>query len=1013
MNQSESASSADDGPSRVPPPEVPSPAAGDLPVDEPLTPEILEDEAIRGDFVLRWVVVAVAFLFGCAQLQDATPLVHVRAGEWLAAHGFLPTGEDPFSLLTAGRRWLQLDWLFDLLAYAIHAAIGPIGLSLAAGLVAAVTFALIVQSHRREVRTWWTAVCGALALLACSNHFDFGPSLWTLFGVAVVLAILVASENKFRAGLLWCVVPVMLVWSQMSSQAWIGAAIIVLYWAGAVLDPPRIIDQQWIAVQPHVLQFPMLVSILVMLIHPFTWHTLEAAWTQYAVEYPAYRFLYPRPVPMDLVWYPLWSPLVWQTISVQLVVGIALAITAGLCLLLNGRRVSWAHGMLYLGGNALGIAALHDLPIASVINAILAGLHAQDWYHNRYGQVYTVAWAEVAFSRGGRAVTLLAFFALAWAIISGRIDGPDGRRTGVGLARNLQIELETYGKLKAITQDERGFHTTVRQGDFLIAAGRKSLVDRRVVLFSGVGDQNLLAWFERYRKGFLPPTNPDEARDCVELQREVMTQHKLSHVVLRLIQLRDEAALSALLSDGAWSLTEILPSAAVLHRMNPSDPSRQTFITQNRFSPVQSAFRPVSPTLDDAPPRPLMPTWSQNLMSAPRNQRSSETALAAHYLQLGRVARRAPWPFQAGCYHMAVRAARGGIREDGLQAEPYLILGQAYVHLSQLEAMALAQNQIPWNRSLRYYQAVASLRQAVRLQPDSVEAWSLLFELYRQAGVVDAALTALREVLQATPEKPGDDEQAVRQREAMLDLDVHLDGTVAKIRRDIYEMRQKNTPEPDLVAYAHDNGCDEMAIEMLRNNQMELERNPVMRQLLTLCLADVGEGESLDDSAQRLEALSQQLPSWSWRTPVALAAVGRGDYDTALRVWEELPRTVTQMSLQSLLESTAISTTTPFVSGNVPFPMVHLNAAQQGFGLLSYQSFDASFHSACCEMERGNTAAAVGALRGALQQIPDTPLRPLLRLYLFCLTDELIDLEPPTDWIPQPADLFTPEASNP
>lgn len=64
-------------------------------------------------------------------------------------------------------------------------------------------------------------------------------------------------------------------------------------------------------------------------------------------------------------------------------------------------------------------------------------------------------------------------------------------------------------------------------------------------------------------------------------------------------------------------------------------------------------------------------------------------------------------------------------------------------------------------------------------------------------------------------------------------------------------------------------------------------------------------------------------------------------------------------------------------------------------------------------MERGDANAAIGALRGALQQIPDTPLRPLLRLYLFCLTDDLIDLEPPANWIPRPADLFAPEAAAP
>ncbi|HET6425665.1 MAG TPA: hypothetical protein VFG20_18390 [Planctomycetaceae bacterium] len=980
-------------------------------MDEPLTPEILEDEAIRGDVVLRWVVVALALLLGCSQLSDALPLVHARAGEWLAGNGFIPSGKDPFSLTTADRRWIQLDWLFDLLAAAVNSLGGGIGLSLAGGAVAAATFALVVQSHRRDIRTWWTAVCAALALIASYSRFDFGPPEWTLLGVAAVLMILVTAENTNRWSILWALVPVVWIWSQLSSQAWIGPAMILLYWAGSAIDPPRIADQPRLAAPSQVMMFPAIASLLVMLIHPFTWHTWEAAWTQYTVDYPMFRMLYPRPVVMDLVWYPLWSPLVWEMWTHRLAAGLVLAVVAGACLLLNRQRVSWAHALLYLGGNALGISALNDLPLASIINAVLAGIHAQEWYRNRFGQIYSVAWAEVAFSRGGRAVTLLAFFALAWAIISGRLDGPDGRRTGVGLSRNLQVELQTYGSLPAVTQNERGFHTTVRQGDFLIAAGRKSVVDRRVRLFSGEGDQNLLEWYESARRGFSPAANQAEFNEHQALQQEAMERFELSHVVLRLSQPRDDAALSTLLSANDWSLTELLPTVAVLHWVNPADSARQQFIAQSEFNPLNAGFRPESPAIEEAPPRPLLPAWSQQLISTPQHQRTAETIRAEHYLHLGRMARRAPWPFQAGCYHLAIRAARAGVREDSLQAEPYLILGKAYAGLAQLEAMALAEHNVPWNRSLRYYTAVAALREAVRLRPDLVEAWGQLFDLHQQTGFVDAALTDVREILKATPVADDADDAAHRQREALLDLEINLENAVAKVRNDLQQAGEGQADFIRRALYAHDNGCVELAVQLLRDDAIELERNPFARQMITLWLAELGEGDALDDSARRLEAVSGQLPLWTWRTPVAFAAVGRGDYDTAVKLWGEIPPAINQITLQSLLESSAISTVAPFVANRVPFPMVHLEAAQQSLEQWTRHSFDASFYAGCCEMERGNTSAATAAFRSAVQQIPDASIRPLLRLYLFCLTDELIDVEPPADWIPQPSDLFAPEST--
>ena len=61
----------------------PAPSA-DLPEWEPLTPELVEDEAIRGDFMLSWAVVLLALLIGCRQIVETATLVHVKTGQYLA-----------------------------------------------------------------------------------------------------------------------------------------------------------------------------------------------------------------------------------------------------------------------------------------------------------------------------------------------------------------------------------------------------------------------------------------------------------------------------------------------------------------------------------------------------------------------------------------------------------------------------------------------------------------------------------------------------------------------------------------------------------------------------------------------------------------------------------------------------------------------------------------------------------------------------------------------------------------
>ena len=113
-----------------------------LPEWEPLTPELVEDEAIRGDFVIRWAIVGLALLFGFAPITDTRTLVHLKSGQYMASHGFLPAANDIFSYTASDRRLVNLSWMFDLVAAGIYSFAGGIGLSILQAVLAAVAFGL-------------------------------------------------------------------------------------------------------------------------------------------------------------------------------------------------------------------------------------------------------------------------------------------------------------------------------------------------------------------------------------------------------------------------------------------------------------------------------------------------------------------------------------------------------------------------------------------------------------------------------------------------------------------------------------------------------------------------------------------------------------------------------------------------------------------------------------------------------------------------------------------------------
>ena len=69
----------------------------------------------------------------------------------------------------------------------------------------------------------------------------------------------------------------------------------------------------------------------------------------------------------------------------------------------------------------LSLLAAHELPEAAIVAAVVAGVSAQDWYRRAFSQQYTVDSKELLFSRGGRAVTVLALAALGFCVVASRL----------------------------------------------------------------------------------------------------------------------------------------------------------------------------------------------------------------------------------------------------------------------------------------------------------------------------------------------------------------------------------------------------------------------------------------------------------------------------------------------------------------------------------------------------------------------------------------------------------------
>ena len=207
----------------------------DLPEWEPLSPEIVEDEAIRGDFMLRWAVILLAFLLGCRHISDTVTLVRIRTGEHLASNGVLPPANDVFSYTATERPWINLGWLFDLMIAGVYGVGGAAGLTMFSAFAAGATFYFLHGITRDDLPTWWTSVCVGIALLMANLQFTVLPQVITLLGVAWMLRGLHAWTQTGKQSTLWCLAGSLAVWSNLDPRAFIGWLILLAWLAGTAI----------------------------------------------------------------------------------------------------------------------------------------------------------------------------------------------------------------------------------------------------------------------------------------------------------------------------------------------------------------------------------------------------------------------------------------------------------------------------------------------------------------------------------------------------------------------------------------------------------------------------------------------------------------------------------------------------------------------------------------------------------------------------------------------------------
>ncbi len=969
----------------------------ELPEWEALTPELVEDEAIRGDFMLRWSVVLLALLLAFAEMTETSTLVHVKTGQYIASHGWWPPATDVFSYTANDRPWINLSWKFDLLLAGIFAIAGATGLSLLKALLAALAFGLIVHTNKPGVSTWWGSICAALAVVVSYPQFTARPELVTILGIAATLWLLVRWQERGPSNILWGLPALFFVWSNLDPRMFLGMALVLLFAAGLWVDSMRGNSGRIERERLKQIGIVAALCLLASLLNPFGYHSLTSGISLYGTEYPAFRQYYvvtakaPPPTghwQSSLQFYPMTSKVIWKWLNHHSIAGLMLIVTTAVIFVLNRSRLNCAHVFVGLGFLGFALAGSHELAAASVVFSVLVTLNAQEWYRTNFRRSYSVETSKLIFSRGGRALTVLALLGLTYLAISGRISAGQNRRTGIGFHSSLNSAIESLKDDLADSLDGRPFNFALNQGDLFIWSDQKVFVDNRVALFAGTGASDVLGRHDRTRHALRRPKDDLSLEDGADIWKPTFDEFNVTHVLPHMFGANpDYITYEDLLASSDWQLTRLGAAAAVFYRTDTDDPALKKYLDdhQTRFSKL--AFPADAPKLIVRPdewarPRSIYEKYlslpSQADPNAIQQARHYRRHLAAGYLGKLELSVDELVPLA----HLVIRTANEGLVDNPQSATGHRILGSAYEILGRLETEIAGTFGGVAPETRRFYQAISAYSQALVIEPNDPGSLLRLIDLYSRKNKPDLALRAVEDYRQLMDQNTDVRGAATQLEQGFEEPSSTLIQTVDGASQQVDSLLQTDQDRLQiaLVAY-HQFGCVLKALEVLQSAEGAIGQSAEVQKLQALFLLEAGRPQDAFEVITRLTKTGYA----QWRTPAAFTSLAKADYARAVSLWS---------TAADEMQTGRITQVQPALSANTS---------------MRTEVAIMLFNVALCHLETGETELAVKALHQTLNVMPETEFRPLIGFYLAALTGETIDLIPPSDRIPIEPDMFATE----
>ncbi|MBI4516531.1 MAG: hypothetical protein HY699_12035 [Deltaproteobacteria bacterium] len=184
-----------------------------------------------------------AVILALRRMEDTDTWWHLAAGRWMVQHLRVPH-TDTLSHTVPEHPWINLQWLYDVLLYALYQLGGADALVITTAVIFGLTIALVLKSLRSVLTPLTAAVLALWVVLTAEERLQIRPEIASFLFLQALL-YLFASARRDGGRRLWLVPVVMLLWVNVHSLFIVGIFAIGCQMVAATAEHLPMLPVNW------------------------------------------------------------------------------------------------------------------------------------------------------------------------------------------------------------------------------------------------------------------------------------------------------------------------------------------------------------------------------------------------------------------------------------------------------------------------------------------------------------------------------------------------------------------------------------------------------------------------------------------------------------------------------------------------------------------------------------------------------------------------------------------------